>query len=82
MASTYSITFSVTNGNVGYLAANPQLPVNHQIEDAFVPDGAQQNAMANNTQVQMKRNDGHLRYYTIDAERSDPSRNLIFFLAV
>ncbi len=81
MASTYSITFSVTNGNVGY-TANPQLPVNHQIEDAFVPDGALQGAMSDGAQVQMKRNDGHLRYYTIDAERSDPSRNLIFFLAV
>ena len=81
MASTYSITFSTTNGNVGY-TANPQLPVNHQIEDAFAVDGAQLGATAKNTQVQMKRNDGHLRYYTIDAERSDPSRNLIFFLAV
>ena len=80
MASTYSITFSITNGNVAYGAENVFLPVRHQIEDAFVPDGAQLNAMANNTQVQAKRNDGSVKNYTIDSSRSDPSKNLIFLL--
>ena len=80
MASTYSITFSITNGNVGYPPTNPTLPVSHQIEDAFVPNGAKLGAMANNTRVQVKRNDGMLRYYTIDSSRSDPSKNLIFLL--
>ena len=80
MASTYSITFSVTNGNVGYPAHNPMLPINHQIEDAYVPDGAQLFAMATNTQVQVKRQDGSLKNYTIDSSRSDPSKNLIFLL--
>lgn len=80
MASTYSITFSVTNGNVAYGAENVFLPVRHQIEDAYVPDGAQLGAMANNTRVQVKRNDGTIRYYTIDSSRSDPSKNLIFLL--
>jgi hypothetical protein len=80
MASTYSITFSVTNGNVGYTPSNPTLPVTHQIEDAFVPNGAKQGAMANNTRVQVQRQDGTLRYFTLDASRSDPSKNLIFLL--
>jgi hypothetical protein len=80
MASTYSITFSVTNGNLGYPPGNPQMPVNHQIEDAYAPDGAQLGAAANNTRIQVKRNDGRISYYTIDSSRSDPSRNLIFLL--
>ena len=80
MASTYSITFSVTNGNVAYGAENVFLPVRHQIEDAYVPDGAQLGAMANNTQVQVRRTDGSLKNYTIDASRSDPAKNLIFLL--
>jgi hypothetical protein len=82
MASTYSITFSITNGNVGYPPHNPFLPINHQIEDAYVPVGAKQNAMSDNTQVQVKRQDGSLRNYTIDSSRSDPSKNLIFLLPV
>ena len=80
MASTYSITLSVANGNVGYGPTNPFLAVTHQVEDALVPDGAQQNAMANNTRVQVKRTDGSLRNFTIDSSRSDPSKNLIFLL--
>jgi len=36
MASTYSITFSVANGNVGYPPVNQFLPIKDQIEDAFV----------------------------------------------
>ncbi len=82
MASTYSITFSVTNGNVGYPARNAALPIKNQIEDAFVPSGAKSGAMANNTRVQVKRQDGQLLYYTIDSSRSDPSKNLVFLLPV
>ncbi len=78
--ATYSITATTTNGNIGYPATNQFLPTNHQIEDAFTPDGAQLSAMANNTRVQVKRQDGMLRYYTIDSSRSDPSKNLIFLL--
>jgi len=87
MASTYSITFSVTNGNVGYAPSDSYLPVTTQIEDAYAglgqgAIGNQQKAMALNTQVQGKRLDGSLRYYTIDSSRSDPSKNLIFLLPV
>lgn len=80
MASTYSITFSVANGNVGYPPVNQFLPIKDQIEDAFVPIGAKQGAMANNTQVQVKRQDGSLKNYTLDSSRSDPSKNLIVLL--
>ena len=86
MASTYSIVssgsiaLSLPLGNVGYGPSNPQLPVMHQIEDAFVPNGAKLGAAANNTRIQSKRNDGRISYFTIDAERSDPSKNLIFLL--
>ena len=80
MASTYSITLSATNGNVGYPARNQFLPIKDQIEDAYVPIGAKQGAMANNTRVQVKKLDGSLGNYTIDASRSDPSKNLIFLL--
>ena len=92
MASTYSITFSVTNGNVGYPPVNATLPITHQIEDAYAsPPGAvvgsndsnsQCKAMSLNTQVQAKRPDGSLKYYTIDSSRSDPAKGLIFLLAV
>jgi hypothetical protein len=82
MASTYSITFSVTNGNVGYPARNQFLPIKNQIEDTYVANGAKLGAMANNTRVQVKRQDGSLSYFTIDASRSDPSKNLIFLLPV
>ena len=82
MASTYSITFSVANHNVGYPTHNPMLPVIHQIEDAYANVTAQAQAMALNTQVQAKRTDGSLKYYTIDSSRSDPSKNLIFLLPV
>lgn len=89
MASTYSITFTLSNGNVGYGPTNPLLPVTHQIEDAYAspPNGtpdptSQSRAMMLNTQVQVKRTDGSLRNYTIDASRSDPSKNLIFLLPV
>ncbi len=80
MTATYSITATITNGNIGYPPTNPALPLNHQIEDAFVPNGAKLGAMANNSRVQVKRQDGMLRYYTIDSSRSDPSKNLIFLL--
>lgn len=80
MVATYSITATITNGNIGYPPSNPTLPLNHQVEDAFTPYGAKQGAMANNTRVQVKRQDGMIRYYTIDASRSDPSKNLIFLL--
>jgi hypothetical protein len=89
MASTYSITFSIANGNVGYGPTNPLLPVTHQLEDAYAspPAGTtnannQAQAMQLNTQVQAKRTDGSLRYYTLDSSRSDPSKNLIFLLPV
>lgn len=82
MASTYSITFSVTNGNVGYPPENPFLPVKDQIEDAYTQPGAKAGAMASNTRVQVKRQDGSLKNYTIDSSRSDPSKNLIFLLPV
>jgi len=85
--ATYSVTFSITNGNVGYPPHNPFLPVNHQIEDAYadknngqISPGAQAQAMMLNTQVQVKRQDGSLKNYTIDSSRSDPSKNLIFLL--
>jgi hypothetical protein len=78
MASTYSITLSAKN--TGYRAHNAFLPANEQIEDAFVPPGALTGAMSDNTQVQVKRPDGSLKYYTLDASRSDPSKNLIFLL--
>ena len=80
MASTYSITFSITNGNVGYGPTNQFLAVTHQLEDAFSQVPAQQGAMANNTRVQVQRTDGTIRYFTIDSSRSDPSKNLIFLL--
>lgn len=89
MASTYSITFSIANGNVGYGPTNPLLAVTHQLEDAYAspPNGTpdinkQSGAMMLNTQVQVKRIDGSLRNYTIDSSRSDPSKNLIFLLPV
>ena len=78
--ATFSITFSVTNGNVGYPPVNQFLPVKDQIEDAYVPPGAKQGAMANNTRIQVQRQDGSVRSYTIDSSRSDPSKNLIFLL--
>ncbi len=80
MASTYSITLSAKN--TGYRAHNVFLPANEQIEDAYASPTAQANAMIDNTQVQIKRPDGSLRYVTIDASRSDPSKNLIFLLPV
>jgi hypothetical protein len=79
MASTYSITFSLANHNVGY-TPNPTLPINHQIEDAYATPSAQQLAMSQNAQVQVKRTDGRIRNYTIDSSRSDPAKNLIFLL--
>ena len=83
MASTYSITLSANNGNVGYQADNiPFLPANTQIEDLYATDGGQIGAMSDNTQVQAKAPDGSVAYYTIDASRSDPSKNLIFLLPV
>jgi hypothetical protein len=83
--STYSITpgtITAFGNTTGYPAHNPQLPLNHQIEDAYVSQGAKQDAMANNTQVQVKRLYGRISYYTLDASRSDPSKNLIFLLPV
>ena len=83
MASTYSITLSAANGNVGYQADNiPFLPANNQIEDAYATDGGQQYAALTNTRVQVKGPDGSLSYAVIDASRSDPSKNLIFLLPV
>ena len=81
MASTYSITLSAANGNVGYISDNtPFLPANNQIEDLYATDGGQLGAMSDNTRVQVKGSDGSLSYYTIDSSRSDPSKNLIFLL--
>ena len=83
--ATYSITpgtITAYAANTGYPPTNPQLPLNHQIEDAYATPGGKQFAMSTGTQVQAKRLDGHLRYYTIDASRSDPSKNLIFLLPV
>ncbi len=82
MASTYSITLAVANGNVGYTDNDPFLPANRQLEDAYAQAGAKQNAMSDNTQVQVKGPSGSLRYYTIDSSRSDPSKNLIFLQRV
>lgn len=82
MASTYSVTLAVSNGNVGYPAHNGQLPTNHQIEDAYAAPAAKQRAMSSMTQVQVKRPDGSLKFYTIDASRSDPSKGLVYLLAV
>ena len=83
MASTYSITLSVANSNVGYPADTvPFLPANNQIEDLYATDGGQQLATSDNTRVQVKGPDGSLSYAVIDASRSDPSKNLIFLLPV
>jgi hypothetical protein len=82
VASTYSITLSSANHNVGNPSHKALLPSNYQLEDAFATLAAQTRAMSTNSRVQVKRPDGQLRYYTIDSSRSDPSKNLVFLLPV
>jgi hypothetical protein len=81
MAGTYSLTFNGTGHNAGYPAPNPQQPA-MQIDDANASPNTQLRIMSENRQLNAQGPDGVQRKYTIDASRSDPSKNLIYLLLV
>lgn len=78
--ATFSLTFNGTGNNAGYTAGNPQQPV-FQIDDTNATDGIQSFRMSQNGQINAMIN-GVTTKCTIDASRSDPSRNLIYLLPV
>jgi hypothetical protein len=80
LVATFSITFvsGFGSSNSGIPAGNAQMPT-AQIDDTNATDGAQQKDMAFNRQINILGSDGVIRKCTIDASRSDPSRNLIYY---
>jgi hypothetical protein len=79
--ATFSLTFNGTGNNVAYPALNAQQPA-IQIDDTNATDGHQAFDMSQNRQVNALGSDGVTKKYTIDASRSDPSKNLIYLLLV
>ncbi|MFZ1009362.1 MAG: hypothetical protein WAN65_21145 [Candidatus Sulfotelmatobacter sp.] len=78
--ATFSITFvaGLGSSNSAYPSMNSQQPA-VQIDDTNATRGAQQLDMARNRQLNVLGSDGVIRKCTIDASRSDPSRNLIYY---
>jgi hypothetical protein len=81
--ATYSLTFvaGLGSSNSGYPANDAQLPA-VQLDDTNATAGIQRFRMSQNRQINFKGSDGVDRKATIDASRSDPSKNLIFLLPV
>jgi hypothetical protein len=78
--ATYSLTFTGAGDNAGSPADNALMPV-FQIDDTNASDGVQQKDMRSNSQVNALIGGASVKF-TIDASRSDPSRNLIYLLRV
>lgn len=74
------MTYSV--GITGCPADNPTRPLTLTVDDTMSRPGDQQNAMMLNTQFLCLQPDGSQAYYTYDAERSDPSKNLRYLKKV
>ena len=74
---TYSVAIT------GALADNKNfVPLTLTMDDAYARPGGQQLAASTNTGFLCRNPDGSQSYYTLDAERSDPARNLRYFLKV
>lgn len=77
---TFSLTFTGTGHNAAYASGNELAPV-FQLDDTNSVPGIQALRMSQNGQVNALIGGG-ARKCTIDASRSDPSKNLIFLLPV
>lgn len=72
--ATYSLAFMGTG------AHNPFSPKRLTMDDAYATPGAQAGAMSQGTVITCQNQAGIQQNYKIDAERSDPSRGLIFLI--
>jgi hypothetical protein len=73
--ATYSLSNPSGTGTTfrGTMGSNPQQPINHPIDDAYVnTPQSEQNAMMLGTPFLAKGPDGLQRLYKYDAERSIP----------
>jgi hypothetical protein len=79
---TFSITFvaGIGSSNCGF-SANDALMASAQIDDTNITPGMQGQRMSRNEQINFQIG-GVVRKATIDAERSNPAKGLIFLLPV
>lgn len=72
--ATYSLALT------GAGAHNPFAPKRLTMDDTYATTGGQNLAMQSGTPFLCQNQSGMQNFYKIDAERSDPSRGLIFLL--
>lgn len=72
--ATYSLSITAAG------ARNIWAPKLLTLDDAYATPGGEAGAMSDGTVITCKKPDGSTGNYKIDAERSDPARNLIYLL--